>query len=266
MSKKRDGLFPFAPRPLLFGHRGCSGIAPENTMAAFGKILEYGVPGVELDVHLCRSGELVVIHDSVLGRVTGLDAKVSETDYSEISRLDAGSWFGESFKSERIPLLNDVIDLMGDKVYYDIEIKNKSRITGPLEEALVRLIRRRGIGPRVLVSSFNPFALRHVRRADPELATAVIYSGHSDVPWILRNGFGRFICRPRVLKPYHGKINACSMFMRQKVQGYPVIPWTEDDPALVEEHLNLGVDGIITNFPELIIPRFQPLWDGQNRG
>jgi glycerophosphoryl diester phosphodiesterase len=229
-------------------------------MAAFSKILENGVPGVELDVHLCRSGELVVIHDSVLDRVTGLDAKVSETDYSELSRLDAGSWFGEAFKSERIPLLDDVIDLMGDKVYYDIEIKNQTRVFGSLEQALVEQIRRRGIAPRVLVSSFNPLAIRYVRHAAPELETAVIYSDHPEVPWILRNGFGRFICRPQVLKPNREKINSWSMFMRQTIEGYPIVPWTEDDPARVEEYLDLGVDGIITNLPELMMPRFQALW------
>jgi len=83
--------FASADYPLLFGHRGCSSIAPENTLAAFQKILDHGVPGVELDVQLCKSGELVVMHDSNHKRTTGMDAPVTETDYATNSGLDAGS-------------------------------------------------------------------------------------------------------------------------------------------------------------------------------
>ncbi|HDQ14938.1 MAG TPA: glycerophosphodiester phosphodiesterase, partial [Sediminispirochaeta sp.] len=98
MSKKRAGLFPFAQYPLLFGHRGCSIIAPENSMAAFQQILDHKVPGVELDVHMCKSGELVVTHDSNLKRVTGLDADVEDTHWEQIRELEAGSWFSESYR------------------------------------------------------------------------------------------------------------------------------------------------------------------------
>ena len=76
MARNKKKLFPFTRYPLLFAHRGCSNAAPENTMAAFQKVLDYNIPGVELDVHICRTGELLVTHDFNLHRVTGFDSPI----------------------------------------------------------------------------------------------------------------------------------------------------------------------------------------------
>ena len=81
-------LFPFAQYPLLFGHRGCSKLAPENTLASFQQILDHNVPGVELDVQMCSTGEIIVLHDLNLKRTTGLDSLASETELAEIKKLD----------------------------------------------------------------------------------------------------------------------------------------------------------------------------------
>ncbi|MFP4178459.1 MAG: glycerophosphodiester phosphodiesterase [Spirochaetaceae bacterium] len=254
MSTKDKALFSCASPPLLFGHRGCSRAAPENTMAAFGKILEYGVPGVELDVHICKTGELVVTHDDNLKRVTGFDSIIEETDYSTIAELEAGSWFGEEFKGEKVPLLEDVFDLMGSRVYYDIEIKHRTRKCGPLEKKLVEAVNRRGLSERVLFSSFNPFSIREVRRLDKTLLTAVIYVKHKELPWVFRDGGGRFIAKPHVLKPSREKTGRRTMFFKGTLEGYPIIPWTVDDTVEAQRLLSLGVSGIISNVPEKLIP------------
>ena len=157
--------FDFAEYPLLFGHRGCSKAAPENTFASFKKILENKIPGVELDVHLCKSGEIVVIHDLNLKRTTGKDALVAETNLDDIKKLDAGLWFDKSFKGEKIPTLDEVFKLMGTNVYYDIEIKHQNRQYGELEEKLVAKIREWGYEDRVIISSFNPIAVLEIGRA-----------------------------------------------------------------------------------------------------
>jgi len=260
MSKKMKSFFPFAQFPLLFGHRGCSKAAPENSMAAFQLILDKGVPGVELDVHLCKSGELVVTHDTNLKRVTGLEAEIIETEYAEIKELDAGSWFGEAYAGEKIPLLDDVFDLMGDKVYYDIEIKNESRIPGRLEQEVVRVVQKRGMQERMMLSSFNPYSIREVRRLDGKIHTAHIYAEHEGIPPMLRNGLGRFICFPQVLKPNRHKINRRMMFQLQKLEGYPILTWTEDDLVKAESYLEMGANGIITNVPEQMVEYFRRRW------
>ncbi len=250
MSVKKTRLLPRLPRPLLFAHRGCSEIAPENTLSAFQAVLDHGVPGVELDIHECGSGELVVIHDSSLKRVTGYEAAVEETPYDAIRELDAGKWFADEFTGEKIPLLEEVFELLGTSVYYDIEIKSRKYHYGSLENKLVETVRRRGLENRAVISSFDPLSLREIRRTDPELQTAHIYSNHPDIPWSLRRGAGRFICRPLMLKPDRKDVNRWNMFLHGRIEGYPVIPWTVDDRAEAEWLLSLGVEGIISNVPE----------------
>lgn len=242
--------FDFAEYPLLFGHRGCSKAAPENTLASFNKILENNVPGVELDVHICKSGEIVVLHDLNLVRTTGLDALVTETNLEDIKKLDAGSWFDKSFKNERIPTLDEVFKLMGTNVYYDIEIKNINKKYGEIEKKLVEKIKEWNFKERVLISSFNPISILGIRKANPLLNTAIIYTKRKELPWYLRKGGGKYICKPNILKPTRHQITPFSLFLNKKIERYTVITWTEDDPAQVEKYINMGVDGIVTNVPE----------------
>jgi glycerophosphoryl diester phosphodiesterase len=250
MPGKKLPLFPFASFPLLFGHRGCPHAAPENTLAAFQKILDFDIPGVEFDVHRCGSGELVVIHDDNLKRVTGYEALVAETDYSVLKTLDAGSWFGEEYRGEKIPLLDEVLDFFGKGVYFDIEIKHRNKQCGPTEQALVEAVRRHGITDRVMISSFNPYALGEVRRLDKSVRTAHIYIDHEESPRMLRHGAGRFLCLPDVLKPEQKQVGRRSMFFTGALEGYPVIPWTVDQPEEALRLLALGASGIISNVPE----------------
>ncbi len=242
--------FIFAQYPLLFAHRGCSKAAPENTLAAFKKVLDNNIPGVELDVHLCKTGELVVFHDLNLKRTTGFDALVSETSLEDIKKLDAGSWFDKSFKNEKIPTLDEVFELLGTKVYYDIEIKHRNKHHGELEQKLDAKIVEWGFEDRVIVSSFNPIAILGVRKANVNLDTAVIYTKWKELPWYLRNGEGKYICKPNILKPTRHQINPFTMFINKKIEGYTVITWTEDDLDKAEKYIKMGVDGIVTNVPE----------------
>lgn len=257
---KRQNPFSFADYPLLFGHRGCPRIAPENTLSSFRKLLDSGVPGAELDVQRCRTGEIIVMHDSSLKRTTGLDAMVSDTDYSAIAELDAGAWKGSEFAGERVPLLDDVLDLLGDRVYYDIEIKHRTRDGDELERKVAETIRRRGIGDRCVVSSFSPYAIRSVSHADPEIHTALIYTRHKKFPRWLATGAGRFFSNPELLKPNRHRLNRWSVYWKHNVLGFPLVTWTEDDPLEVRRYLGMGLQGIITNTPETILPIVEEFW------
>ncbi len=254
-------LFTFAQYPLLFAHRGCSIAAPENTMASFNKVREFGIPGVELDVQMCKSGEIVVVHDLNLKRTTGFDALVEETELKEIKKLDAGSWFDKSFAGEKIPTLDEVFELLGSGVYYDIEIKHTRSQHGELEKMLVEKIHQWNFDDRVIISSFNPIAILGIRRADPQLNTAIIYCSKESIPWWLRNGAGKYICKPNILKPCKQKVNPLTMFINKKIQGYNIVSWTIDDPVLAEKNLDQGVNGIITNAPEDMIEMVRKRWD-----
>lgn len=253
--------FEFAEYPLLFGHRGCSKAAPENTLASFTKILENNIPGVELDVHLCKSGEIVVFHDLNLKRTTGVDALISDTNLDDLKKMDAGSWFDKSFSDEKIPTLDEVFELLGTKVYYDIEIKHRNSQHGELEKKLVDKIKEWNMEKRVIISSFNPIAILGVRKANPELNTAVIYTKWKKLPWYLRRGEGKYICKPNILKPTRHQITPFTMFLTKKIEGYTIITWTEDDIDKADKYINMGVDGIVTNIPEKMLEMVRKRWD-----
>src|SRR5512147_2630414 len=107
---------PLAPggrgRPLILAHRGASAEAPENTLAAFRLAMAQGADGVELDVHRCASGEVVVIHDEDARRTAGAPLRVAEAPLQALRALDAGGWKGEQFRGERIPLLAEVLEAL----------------------------------------------------------------------------------------------------------------------------------------------------------
>src|SRR5579872_6940211 len=100
--------FPFGRETMLVAHRGASGVAPENTFAAFEQAIKDGAKMIELDVQRTRDDRLVVFHDTTLRRTTNGRGRLSRKSYEELRLLDAGSWFGREFADERIPLLGDV--------------------------------------------------------------------------------------------------------------------------------------------------------------
>jgi glycerophosphoryl diester phosphodiesterase len=249
MADSRIGqIFPGMKEPLLFGHRGFSYLAPENTLAAFALLLEHKIPGVELDVHLCRSGELVVVHDDNLLRLSGYNGFVKETDYSILKTQDVGSHFAPRFSGERIPLLSEVFDLLKDRVYYDIELKTRRLACGELEKKVIKMVNDYGLQTRVLFSSFNPFSLRALKSIGWR-RNAVIYSNSKGLPFYLRHGEGRLISGCSIIKP-HWKIleNRAFHFLRKR-SSFPIITWTVDDPDIGQRLLKFGVAGIISNNP-----------------
>jgi glycerophosphoryl diester phosphodiesterase len=237
---------------MLLGHRGYSALAPENTLAAFSLLLEHSIPGVELDVRLSRDGKVVVIHDDSVQRVTGVEAKVRDLTSAELGVLDAGSWFDETFRGEGIPLLDEVFELLGDSLYYDIEIKWKDRDSGGLEEAVVERIRSHDLTDRCLISSFNPYCIRRIQTIAPGIPTAHIYARHRDVPLLLRRGQAGLVIPTPLVKPRSAQITPLSAFLLRRLLGRQILAWTVDDPGEATRLVHLGVRGIISNHPSRI--------------
>lgn len=249
VSRPSDVL-PDGHRPLLFAHRGCSADAPENSVAAFDLAAERGIPGVELDVQQCKSGEVVVFHDFTLKRITGKDGLVVEHTRAELASLDAGAWFAERFRGERIPLLSELFERHGRQFYFDIEIKHGKKRPTALEPELLRLIRKHQMEKRCLVSSFNPFAVRTMRFLAPWLPTALIFSTDREVPWLLRRGAGRFLSAPLLYKPSYSQLTKPSAFLAKGLLQGAVIPWTVNDPQEAQRLLAAGAAGLISDRPE----------------
>lgn len=255
MIRKHTGLL--GPRnPLLLAHRGYSRLAPENTLPAFALAREHRIPGVELDVHLCRTGEVVVIHDDTVDRTTNGTGRVTDLTLEELRRLDAGAWKDEKYKDTRIPLLSEVFALLGDSVIYDVELKIKTKKTASLAEAVLKEIQKAGLEQRCVVTSFNPLAIKAIRKLAPHIAVGIIYTDNEELPSYLRAGQGRFFTRCSVLKPDYQKISQPFMAYYAKLLRYPVLPWTVDDPEKAEELMKKGASGIISNDPGPLKPLF----------
>lgn len=235
--------------PLLFAHRGGKTHAPENTLAAFRWVLDNHIPAIELDVHRCATGELVVIHDFNTKRISGKDLVVKNSTFQQLRSLDMGSWFAEEFKGERMPLLEEVIDLLGDKVFYDIEIKtNCFWGDSTLVDEVINMVEKKSIGHCSMISSFNPFVVRRARKKGFPL-TAVIFAEDDDVPFIYQRGQGWWIARSTHIKPGRQLIASGRMCKGLKKRQLPTLTWTVNDVEEAKRLQELGVVGICTNCP-----------------
>jgi len=241
--------FPYGNRPLNFGHRGASAVAPENTLAAFQKARELGAHGVELDVMLSADGEVMVRHDDELERTTDGHGRVRDLTLTELKALDAGSWFGPQFAGERIPMLREVCIWATRDMLLNIELKSVAITRTPLEERTVAIVREFGLERRVVLSSFNPFSLRRVRQIAPELHSGLLYS--EDLPAYLRRAWLRPLARPAALHPHYPMVTD-SYLEWARAKGYRVNVWTVDDAAEMQRLIAQRVDMIITNRPDTL--------------
>ncbi|MBN2651205.1 MAG: glycerophosphodiester phosphodiesterase [Spirochaetales bacterium] len=243
-------------KPIIFGHRGYSSIAPENTLPAFELLLKKKIQAVELDVHICKSGEIVVTHDHNTKRVGDIEVDVENSDYSEIEKVDAATFMNNpEYKNVKIPTLNEVFDLLKNKVFYDIELKPTKATRRSLAKATIELIRDYGLEENCIISSFDPIAVRFAIDLGFK-NTAVIYSRKKEVPWFLRHGEGRLVgCN--ILKPRFDTITKSSVSIDTKIMKYDLMTWTVDDTNEAQRLAELGVKGICANDPGLIKKFFE---------
>jgi glycerophosphoryl diester phosphodiesterase len=239
-------------------------------MAAFRKARDIGAGGIELDIHVCGTGELVVAHDDNFLRtvpegLNGGGRPIEELEYGEIRAIDVGAAFGRqsgiqeaqaaapgAFRGEHPPLLEQVLEEFCPGMYIDIELKTRKTRDDPLPVLTADMLKHFG-GPvlkSVTVSSFNPFSILAFKRLCPSVPTAVIWSADREVPPLFRYGFGRFISHCDYLKPVYRQVNRFSCFRFRTLEGRPPVPWTVDDNVLARRLLETGCEGIISNRPQ----------------
>lgn len=229
-------------RPQIIAHRGASGEAPENTLAAFRRALEIGVDAVELDVHLSADEEPVVTHDSLLGRTNDGAGLVKDLPLEAIRRLDAGRWFDERFAGERIPTLAEALELLGE-VRVIVEIKNGPIFYPRIAARVADVVQAAG-HRAVTVSSFDHPVLLDVKAHAPDVETAVLYFARPFDPIRLARDVGADILHP------HWTYLTPEAVAAARAAALRVETWVVDEPAHLAHVLGLGVDGIITNHPD----------------
>lgn len=228
-----------------YAHRGASGYFPENTMLAFMKAVKMGCDGIETDVQMTRDGVLVLIHDESVDRTTNGSGLVKDYSYAELCRLDAGLWYGARFAGAKIPTAEVLLLLARDTgIGIDFEIKNGIIQYEGIEEKLIELIYCHGWQERVILSSFNHYSMVHCKEIAPDLKTGLLY-----MEGLYRPSLYARTTRADALHPYFYAVNE-EIIREAHSEGLLVTPFTVNDPATMRRLVRMGVDGIITNYPD----------------
>lgn len=238
----------YAERTLIFGHRGAKAYAPMNTLPAFELALAQGADGVELDVQLTKDGFPVVCHDFTVDRTTNGTGRVSDQTLAELKELDAGGWFSDAYAGVRIPTLDEVFAAVGQQLLINVEIKSEmTDTTDGLEQVIADCIVRHAMQERVIVSSFNPFALRRFRAIAPTMAIGFLAdNGHSGATALMQGQ------TYEAYHPYFADITP-EMVAEVHAAGRFLNTWTVNDPVVAERLRDWGVNGIITDNPDILV-------------
>lgn len=248
-------------RPLVFAHRGASAFAPENTFAAFALAATLGAQMIEVDVRLTRDRHLLVCHDGDVARTTNGAGAIHELDLEAIQRLDAGYRFTSDgsrtfpFRGAgcQIPTLGAALEAIPETIEVNVEIKasdaasNEADVVSAL---LAFLASRRHLANRLLISSFSRAAIERVIQARPEIRTGYLFTPDVSLEAALRYVVD---AGHKALHPHESMVRDPSLVEVVHSAGVAVNVWTVDDPARMRELIRDGVDGIITNRPDLLV-------------
>ncbi|MFB6701788.1 MULTISPECIES: glycerophosphodiester phosphodiesterase family protein [Streptomyces] len=250
--------------PVVVAHRGASGYAPENTLAAVDAADALGIDWVENDVHRSRDGVLVVLHDTDLKRTTDVEEvfpdrapwAVKDFTAAELAKLDAGSWFGEQFTGARIPTLTQFLNrLERNRQKLLLEIKSPATYPG-IERDIIRTLGRSGwldrshVRDRLVIQSFGADSVRTVHALRPDITTGFLGTpAVADLP-----SYAAFTDQ---INPSYATIGADYVAAVQRLKGphgkrLRVNTWTVNKAADAVKARDYGVDGIITNFPDVV--------------
>lgn len=230
--------------PLRIAHAACKGHAPENTLAGVRAALALGVDAIEIDLHASSDGVPVLIHDDAVDRTTNGAGLVERMTLAELRRLDAGAGFDGRFASEPIPTLVEALDLTRDRCLLIMEIKQKG-----IEQAVFDVVRGQNAAANVMVWSFHPEVVSAARSLAPEIPAAQL-SGrlNGDATALLAGAVRR---NAQAISLYMTEVNG-ALVRAARLRGLSVYTWTVDEPEEQARVAAAGVDGIVSNLPDVL--------------
>jgi glycerophosphoryl diester phosphodiesterase len=240
--------------PIIVAHRGFRSRYPENTLSAFSAAVDHGISMIELDVALTRDRQVIVIHDDTLDRTTTGQGPVNHMTLSDICQLDAGSWFGSQFSTEKIPTLKQVFQKLGGRCVINVEIKSIAvEYDDPadaIEKQILRMIHEYQLQEMTLISSFNPYVLSRLNQIDGTVPVALLsdHELNDDTLYILGD------LKAFSWNPDYRRLNRDQTKQVQKM-GIKVLPYTVNGSGAIQQVLDMGADGVITDDPVEAVER-----------
>ena len=238
-------------KALIIAHRGASGQAPENTLAAIKLALEQKADMIEIDVFLTKDGHLVVLHDETVNRTTNGQGSIDSLTLAEAKKLDAGSWFSSQYQGEKIPTLDEVLQLVQGKAQLLIEIKKSGR---NISQKVNDLVKAHKASKWCVVQSFDPKVAIHLRELGSPLEKHQLVLGN--FPLFLPYHYNKKLGKGKITQYKKVEaINTMYLFTTKNVidqihkQKQRIFVWTVNQPKDIRKLLQMGVDGLITDFP-----------------
>ena len=245
----------------IIAHKGASGVAPENTIIAFQKALDLGVDMIELDVRHTMDEEIIVFHDSTLERTTNGRGSVERKTLAEIKELDAGSWFDLAYSDQKVPTLKEVLDLVDGRAKVLIEIKHMDHPHyHDFAEKLINVIAEEKNGFEwCILQSYEDKYLDEAHAYDDRIQTKKLLIGEDSAPLIafyvetrVHLGRSKKETRLNALNPHFETLSPRRIF-RMHARGFDVYAYPVNEKSDMIKMLNMGVDGIITDYPSRLI-------------
>lgn len=238
------------PRDEVQAHRGASALAPENTIAAFRKAAELGAKWVELDVALLADGTLVVIHDDTVDRTTSGKGSLGDLNKDDLAKLDAGSWFAPEFTGEAVPTLAETLVALGEVgLSANVEIKQHEhhKSLSQLIDAVHADIEARSPSTRIMISSFDPEALKAMYQRDPSYDLAMLWE---EVP---ANWLEELQAIPAKTVHLYYKALSLGFLEQAAANGIKVRVWTCNSAEQMASFWPAGLTGVITDDPRVFL-------------
>ena len=243
-------MFTSLSQPVIFAHRGASAHAPENTLAAFELALAQNADAIELDVKLSVDGHAMVIHDPTVDRTTEGHGRVKDLSFAELRSLDAGSFFSEKFHGEKIPTLEEVFEVVGNRALINVELTNYNTPRDQLVETVCRLVKKFGLQKRILFSSFFAVNLSKARGHLPDVPRGLLALDGLLGAWA--RSFGFAFGRYQALHPYLEDVTP-QQVQRVHRLDRRIHVWTVNAAQDMRRLFHWGVDAIFTDDPQLAV-------------
>lgn len=229
----------------VIAHRGFSGSYPENTMLAYEKAVEAGSDGIEMDIHLSRDGQVVIMHDADLSRTTNGSGLIQNYTVAQLKELDASAEFTGKYGRVQIPTLEEYFDyIRSTDVVTNIEVKSEPGNFLEIEQKAVALVRRYRLEERIIFSSFNHYSMVLCKKLAPEIACGLLYGSAIAHPGSYARSFG-----VEYMHPAYTELTP-ELVTDMKDSGVGINAWTINEEPDIRRFWELGIDGIITNFPD----------------